>query len=285
VNPFRIDGPVAFSGGRTSGYMLHEILRAHQWVLPDDVVPVFCNTGKEHDATLDFVQACATHWCVPIRWVEYRSAKVPVDRWREVDYATASRNGEPFEAAIRATKGYLPNPVNRYCTVELKIRASQRFAESDVGGMVDGHTRVVGLRADEPGRVSKARARELTGKDGGRLDLAFPLYDAGRTVADVTAFWKRQSFDLGLPNVNGTTPLGNCDLCFLKGAGKLASIIAAEPERAIWWAKMENLAAQTSESPLGGVFRKDRPSYAAMLAQGNLRYDDAPDTIDCACTD
>jgi hypothetical protein len=35
-----------------------------------------------------------------------------------------------------------------------------------------------------------------------------------------------------------------------------------------------------------GKFRNDRPSYAAMLAQGNLALsDDAPDTMDCACTD
>ena len=55
---FLIEGPavIAFSGGRTSGLMLYRILEAHGGALPDDVVPVFCNTGKEHHATLDFVR-------------------------------------------------------------------------------------------------------------------------------------------------------------------------------------------------------------------------------------
>lgn len=280
MNPFRIEGPavIAFSGGRTSGYMLHEILRAHNWVLPEDVVPVFCNTGKEHDATLDFVQACSTHWCVPIRWVEYRDAEVPSERWREVGHATASRTGEPFEAVIRRKK-FLPNPVARFCTVEMKISAQHRFACQALGFDAQvGYAKAVGLRADEPGRVTRRRSRE----DSGELSLSFPLYDAGVTLADVSAFWKRQPFDLGLPNVGGATPLGNCDLCFLKGAGRIASIIAAEPERAAWWARMETIVASGKAT---GTFRTDRPSYAAMLAQGNLALADTPDTIDCACTD
>lgn len=280
MNPYRVEGPavVAFSGGRTSGYMLHEILRAHGWALPADVHVVFCNTGKEHDATLDFVQACSTHWCVPIRWVEYRDAEVPAERWREVTFDTASRNGEPFEALIRR-KQFLPNPVTRFCTTEMKIHAQHRFARQALG-FDGGYTKAVGLRADEPGRVARGRAREDNGKDG--WALAFPLYDAGAMVRDVSAFWRSQLFDLALPNINGTTPLGNCDLCFLKGAGKLASIIAAEPHRAAWWARMETIVEGRGAT---GTFRKDRPPYAQMLAQRNMSFDEQPDAIDCACTD
>jgi len=280
-DPFFIAEPavIAFSGGRTSGMMLHHVLRAHNAVLPDDVHVVFCNTGKEHDATLDFVRACGAHWNVPIRWIEYVDADEPKDRWQEVNHATAARNGEPFEAVIRR-KNFLPNPVTRFCTTEMKIHATHRFARRALGFDV-GYTKAVGLRFDEAHRVSRARGREESGKDG--WDLAFPLYDAGLMVRDVTAFWTAQPFDLGLPNQNGTTPMGNCDLCFLKGAGKIASIIAAEPERAAWWARMETIVGQGTTT---GTFRTDRPSYAAMLSQGNLALaDDSPDTIDCACTD
>lgn len=45
---YRIAGPavIQFSGGATSGYMLHEILRAHGGTLPADMAVLFQNTGR-----------------------------------------------------------------------------------------------------------------------------------------------------------------------------------------------------------------------------------------------
>ena len=45
---------IAFSGGRTSGYMLHQILEANGG-LTDRVEVTFQNTGREMPQTLDFV--------------------------------------------------------------------------------------------------------------------------------------------------------------------------------------------------------------------------------------
>lgn len=290
MNPYRVEGPavIAFSGGRTSGYMLRHIIEAHGGELPDDVVPVFCNTGKEHDATLDFVRDCADRWDVTIRWVEYRNMPATEDRWTEVTHATASRDGRPFEELIDRSP-LLPNPVTRFCTSEMKIKASMRFVRATLG--FDGlHSRVIGLRADEPSRVSRGRARFESGKDGKDGEPRFPLFTAGVMKADVAAFWQAQPFDLGLPMAeDGTTPMGNCDLCFLKSAGKIASIIAAEPERAVWWAAQEQRVGKRggidSDGANRATFRKDRPSYAAMLAQGTMFAGDDEDALDCACTD
>lgn len=68
TDPFRIDGPaiVSFSGGRTSGRMLFEIVNAHGGMLPSDVKVVFCNTGKEREETLRFVHECSSRWGVKI---------------------------------------------------------------------------------------------------------------------------------------------------------------------------------------------------------------------------
>lgn len=40
---YRVAGPalISFSGGRTSGYMLHEIVRAYDGKIPDDVAVCF----------------------------------------------------------------------------------------------------------------------------------------------------------------------------------------------------------------------------------------------------
>ncbi len=238
LDPFKISGPtcISFSGGRTSAYMLWRVLQSNDG-LPNDAVVCFANTGKEDEATLRFVQLCSDEWQVPITWVEYRQNG---RGFTIVDFQTASRNGEPFEALVDK-KQYLPNPVARFCSMELK-----GLAITKATGLESDET-MVGVRADESHRLTKLRAR----------GLILPLVEAGIGKQDVLRFWKDQPFDLELQVNNGITDLGNCDLCFLKGAHQVVSIIQRDPHRAVWWAKQEQ--------KIGATFRKDRPSYAEML--------------------
>ena len=86
----------------------------------------FANTGKEEEKTLQFVRECGQRWQVPIVWIEYRDDDTG---FAVVDFDSAARKGEPFEALIRK-KSYLPNPVTRFCTSELKIRVMHKFLRS-----------------------------------------------------------------------------------------------------------------------------------------------------------
>ena len=282
---FRLSGPtcLSFSGGRTSAYMLRKLLMAHGGKLPAGCYVVFANTGKEDEATLRFVRDCGELWRVPIVWVEYTA---DATGWRVVDFASASRDGEPFEALIRA-RNYLPNPVARFCTVELKILRIADYMRSM------GHEEfevLVGLRADEPKRVAKLRADPSGGTRG--IERRAPLADMGVTRHEVARFWRYSDFDLGLPNVNGATPWGNCDLCFLKHSATVLSLIAERPARAVWWAKQEH-SITNPKITNGGTFRSDRPSYAQMLAFTQAQADafghlaaEAEDGIECiGCTD
>jgi 3'-phosphoadenosine 5'-phosphosulfate sulfotransferase (PAPS reductase)/FAD synthetase len=249
-------------------------------VLPSQAIVCFANTGKEDEATLRFVQDCSERWNVPITWIEYQAAEETADRWRLVDFDTASRNGEPFEALIRS-RNFLPNPVARFCTVELKVRAIHRYLKTI--GWTEWDS-MLGIRADEPRRLAK-----IGNQDYGKHEEKFaPLGKVGITKEDVGNFWRAQLFDLGLPNNNGVTMHGNCDLCFLKGGAQVLSLIAEKPERAIWWAKMEALALALASKPSGAVFRSDRPSYASMLQyskeQINL-FDPNEEAIACFCGD
>jgi 3'-phosphoadenosine 5'-phosphosulfate sulfotransferase (PAPS reductase)/FAD synthetase len=247
-------------------------------VLPSQAIVCFANTGKEDEATLRFVQDCSERWNVPITWLEYQAADETADRWRLVDFETASRNGEPFEALIRS-RNFLPNPVARFCTVELKVRAIHRYLKTI--GWTEWDS-MLGIRADEPRRLAKIGNQDY----GKHEEKCAPLGKVGITKEDVGAFWRAQPFDLGLPNNNGVTMHGNCDLCFLKGGAQVLSLIAEKPERAIWWAKMEALAL--ASKPSGAVFRSDRPSYASMLQyskeQINL-FDPNEEAIACFCGD
>lgn len=281
----KIDGPtvVSFRGGRTSAYMLDRLLQAYGGTLPADCHVVFANTGKEDEATLRFVRACSKEWHVPITWVEY-TAEAP--GWRVVDYETASRNGEPFEALIQK-RNYLPNPVARFCTVELKIL---RIADHMRSLGHEEFEVLVGLRADEPKRIAKLRADPSGGTRG--IERRAPLADLGVTRQEVGRYWQTAPFDLALPNVNGTTMHGNCDLCFLKHSAIVMSLIAENPQRGVWWAKQES-SITNPKIQNGGTFRSDRPSYAQMLAFTGAQADafghaaaEAEDGIEClGCTD
>lgn len=239
---FEIDGPavVSFSGGRTSGYMLRRMLDVG---LRPDVHVIFADTGKEREETYTFVRACAAQWNVEVQWV--------------------NRAGY-FEQLI-TDKKFLPNPVMRFCTQELKLRPMRDWM---LARGYEHWTNVVGLRADEPRRVAKMREAEQTRTE--RWDIALPLADAGVSEADVMAFWAAQPFDLHLSQHEG-----NCDLCFLKGPHKRQQIMRDRPDLAVWWV--------TQEQRMGATFRRDCPSYAELQRQQDLFSDG--DLTECFCHD
>ena len=279
TDPFRIDGPtcISFSGGRTSAYMLWRVLQSNNG-LPAEAVVCFANTGKEDEATLRFVRDCGEHWGVPITWLEYRNDDAG---FAVVNFETASRGGQPFEAIIQK-RNFLPNPVARFCTVELKIQPEHKFLRSI--GWTEWEN-MVGIRSDEPRRVAKIRANPSGGKAG--AERIMPLAEAGIIKRDVSEFWMRSTFDLGLPNMGGITMHGNCDLCFLKGAAQIQSLIAEKPERAVWWARMETSITNAKITD-GGRFRSDRPSYAQMAAYAAAQrdmFDPNEEAIACFCGD
>tara|TARA_R100000655_G_scaffold9607_4_gene23835 strand:- start:20375 stop:21265 length:891 start_codon:yes stop_codon:yes gene_type:complete len=296
MNLYKIEGPslISFSGGRTSGFMLYQILQAHNGSLPKDVHVTFANTGKECEETLDFVRDCEEHWSVPITWLEldvdYTKPKEEMIFYKTVNYRTASRKGEPFTKLIehwnkvRATKdknkiyveqgmGMLPNPRARFCTDYLKIRAMRDFAKKN---NYKQFTNILGLRYDEPKRVSNQKKYQTRNRMS-----QMPMYEAKHTKHDVADFWTKQNFDLKLPIINGETPHGNCDLCFLKSHNKIQSLVKEEPKKAEWWANTEKKA--------NNVFRRDRPSYLKYIeitqTQQDLFLDFEDEDMDCFCHD
>ncbi len=272
-DPFRFDGPavISFSGGRTSAYMLRRVLDANGGVLPPDTHVIFANTGKEREETLRFIHECETRWNVPVVWAEYRPLTMEQDHHPSqfsidvVSYETASRNGEPFDRLIQKM-GMLPNVTMRHCTNYLKGRVIDGYARRVLG--FESWLAVIGIRADEPRRVSRMRAQS----ERERGERHLPLADVGVTEADVLGYWAQQPFDLGLRRDQG-----NCDLCFLKSFPKILNLVREEPARAVWWANWEETLQRS--------FRLDRPGYAHMMAQQDLFADLDDDLIECACTD
>jgi 3'-phosphoadenosine 5'-phosphosulfate sulfotransferase (PAPS reductase)/FAD synthetase len=228
---------ISFSGGRTSAFMLHQILEANG-DLPSRVQVLFANTGKEMEETLSFVNECGVRWGVPITWLEYDYAGDAQKRnghptFNVVNHNSASKDGEPFLRVLEHRQ-FPPNLRSRFCSSELKVRTMKRFLKDK--GWRHWHA-AVGIRGDEAKRVN------YKNKECG--DLWYPLVQAQVTKRDVSDFWKSQPFDLQLLNVGGKTPHGNCDMCFLKSEATLAAIMRDMPERAEWWIDIERRFGKT----------------------------------------
>jgi hypothetical protein len=245
TNPFILPNGnvhVAFSGGRTSAFMLHEIAEANGGI-PERVRVVFANTGREMPGTLDFVQEVSERWSIAVDWVEYR----PDDPWfAKVSHDSAARAGEPYALMIRH-KRFIPNGRKRICTEQLKVRAAKRMLVAE--GWTSW-TKALGIRDDEPGRHDMP--------DQPREALWMPLVCAGVRREDVVRFWQQQAFDLP----EGT--ISNCRLCFQFNRPKLANQMRKDPND-LWPERMEETGFGTFiDGESWADFR------ARLMAQGDL---------------
>ena len=219
---------ISFSGGRTSAFMLYKILEANNG-LNENVKVVFANTGREMPETYDFVQKCSDEWGVFVTWLEYKTVRDEEKNRKRatfevVNHNSASRNGEPFEMLIKQNRG-IPDPRNRFCTAELKVKTFKRYLKS-IGWKKWVNT--IGIRADEPNRIKESNERFY--------DNWYPIAEANHTKHNILDFWKRQRFDLKV-----TSGFGNCDGCFLKSEKSIATLWKLHPERAEWWMSFEEM--------------------------------------------
>lgn len=202
------------------------LLTTHAEFKNRELVCCFANTGKEFEATLEFVHECDKRWNLNVVWLE---AEVTPDKgvgttFKIVDFQTASRQGEPFARVI--SKYGVPSNNYPHCTRELKQMPIKKYMQSL--GYTEWIT-AVGIRADEHHRLNR-------GSDSNFINPYFPL--AGDLVKVDNAFirnwWARQDFDLKLKDYQS-----NCDLCWKKSKRKRLTLIHENSSVADWWAKME----------------------------------------------
>lgn len=212
---------VLFSGGRTSAF-LAKYMKEHPHY--KNCIFVFMNTGKEREETLKFINQCDHAFGLNVIWLEavINNEKGKGTTYKEQYYATASRNGEPFEAMLK--KYPLPNNMASNCTRELKQRPIDAYLRDNYKDYEI--IKVVGIRADEAHRKSVNAKIEK---------FIYPLCDEVKIDSRfIRNWWEKQSFDLGLKDYQG-----NCDLCFKKSLKKRLTIIKENPESAKWWLEME----------------------------------------------
>lgn len=252
------------SGGRTSAFMAYAI----------DAWLSFQNVGCENAKTYDFIDRLEQDLQQAIYRLEFRApprGEPPIKASFEVVehsklWRKGIRNG-PYADMLDCLKSFREKhkglgPVSpwarsRICTAYLKIRTQRKWCASLGWGHPRDYTEYVGLRADEPDRVSRMIGRN----DLLHTDERAPLFNAGVTKDRVMKFWASKSFDLGLPE-----HLGNCEYCFLKNESDLATAMV-DPNRTTnaddWIWVEENY----------GPMRRGRSSYRQVMAEAPARME------------
>ncbi|MEJ8597100.1 phosphoadenosine phosphosulfate reductase family protein [Riemerella anatipestifer] len=214
---------VLFSGGRTSAFLSKYIKENAKY---KNTLFVFANTGKEREETLIFIDKCDKKFGLNLVWLEasVNPIKGKGTTYKIVNFKSASRKGEPFEAMLK--KYPLPNNKASNCTRELKQRPIDSYIKENYKNYEI--IKVIGIRADEAHRKSLNAVRE---------NIIYPLCDEIKVDSKfIRDWWCKQPFDLDLKDYEG-----NCDLCFKKSLKKRLTIISENPKVAEWWQKMEEI--------------------------------------------
>lgn len=291
---------VSFSGGKTSAFMAFQLRKQFPNVT---FVFIFANTGQECEETLIFVDKCDKEFKLGVVWVE--AVVNPIHgkgiTHKVVDFKTASRNGEPFEAHI--AKSGIPNANKPQCSDRLKKLVIEDYKKKN---NLRGLTHCIGMRADEAGRVlSKEKRDRLTRlgmsdnqvKDFMSLDdnhkrtfgvmcgipesiikkfltgynLWYPLFYMGFDKQDVNTFWEGMPFTLGLEEHQG-----NCKTCWKKSDKKLWLLAIEEPEKFTFMRTMEDKYQHVKPNDDGKprvFFRRHRSAEA--ICNEAINYDAA----------
>lgn len=224
-----------------------------------DVKFVFANTGAEHENTLKFVDQCDKAFGLNVVWLE---ADVQGSRsstkHKIVNYATASRNGQPYIDVVR--KYGLPNIKFPHCTREMKRNVMFSYRKSVVGYAYFA----IGIRCDEIDRLP------ATGDDT-EHGLIYPLIKYGITKQVVNEFWASQEFDLDLPEHGG-----NCVFCFKKSDNKLYKAYSDYPE---YFDIAKQLERETKTKLFNKMYRGKRTT------QELINTFDITDTTTNGCSD
>lgn len=188
-----------------------------------EAIIVLCNTSRENNKTLVFVNNLDKYFNLHHVWLEANvvHGERKSTSYRFTNYGKAKRDGSIFEEVIK--KYGIPNTKFLHCTRELKMNPIKSFMK-DVG-FEDAWT-AIGYRYDEPKRVNLITAQ--TKKQ------FYPAWEKKTLKIDVKKFWSKQRFQLGLLEFEG-----NCRLCYKKSKRKLLSQIVTDPESCNWIFDME----------------------------------------------
>jgi hypothetical protein len=235
----------ATSAGLTSVMMA---IKMKEWYPDCNIINVFLNTGKEDIRSVQFMNECDKHYNLNLVWLEsiiYPEKNIG-SSYRVTSYSNLDTSGEIFEQGIK--KYGIPSRVNKWCNRELKLNPLKKYANVIFGE--NNWCLALGIRTDEIDRISDKYKENNT---------FYPPFENGIDSRLRNKFWSKEPIKL---NIKGYE--GNCDFCFEKSKRKRMTIALENPEKLIWWDKMEKKYA------LIEIEGKDQ--YNSMVQSGGAYF-------------
>lgn len=198
----------SFSGGRSSAYMVYQLMRSHP-----DTDFIFLDTGAEHPKTYEFIKNIVKHWRIKLTClrVVVNPELGSGNSYRIISLDELKQDLQPFRDICY--KYGTPYVLGAFCTRAMKLEPFTRYCNEKYGK--NNYQTWLGIRADEPKRLKP--------KDNYKYLADISDFDK----RDIINWWKSQPFDLEIPE-----HLGNCVFCVKKGVNKIALAARDEPKMA-----------------------------------------------------
>lgn len=235
---------INFSGGLSSAYMT--ILEYN----PETDYVIFCDTGREHPKTYEFINKFE------------ESENIPIVKIGDKD---------SFRNYLQKTDfKQIPYRLKRSCTIELKVKTARRWARKKVGME---YQNLIGFRYDEQHRIKRYK------KHWKKVETIFPLNTRQITKGLVNDYWRKKPYTLEIPHI-----LGNCTLCFMKGKNAIINILRKYPELSKEWIEDEEKST-FGHTYLSGITIKECLSIAQQPDLfSDIDLNNIEPSYNCSCT-
>jgi hypothetical protein len=201
---------VPISGGKDSAALAVYMRTAYRQI---PVEYIFCDSECELPETYAYLRRLETVLGKPI-------AKVSIYDVYGIGHKPG-RNA--FDYVLRERYGdFLPSPMARWCTRELKIRPFEKFIGA---GQVFSY---IGIRTDEnrQGYVQGKKPPLLSTKPN--IIPVYPFIDDGKTIEDITNIL--DGAGLGLPEYYKWRSRSGCYFCFYQQIGEWQGLKERHPD-------------------------------------------------------
>ncbi len=160
----------------------------------EDLEYVFCDTEKELPETYEYLDRLQAFLGKPIVRLKH--------------------DGRDFDHHLFLRHGFLPSPLNRWCTEHLKLRPFEHYVGSDIA------INYVGLRADED------RQGYISHKPN--IKAVYPFREAGLVKEDIIRILEESG--LGLPAYYRWRSRSGCYFCFFQQKIEWVGLLENHPD-------------------------------------------------------
>lgn len=230
-NPRHIIG---ISGGKDSSALAIHIKKTRPDIF-EKLELFFTDTGSELPEVYEFLDKLE-------KYLDKKILRLKVDLTNDTGYKVVDGHDDsvPFDDLLGKFKGFLPSPMARWCTRELKIKPMEKWVGKD-------HcVSYIGIRIDEPTREGYVQ--------GGQSNIV-PVYPFREDSININGVYNILDESVGLPYYYNWRTRSGCYFCFYQRRVEWAILYKLYPD----WFEMAKQYETEHEDGRTFTWVKDKP--------------------------